>query len=249
MNPTDDLSAASSPTPRMYADLATWWPLLSAPEDYEEEAAFFRELLDEGSHAPPRTLLELGSGGGNTASHLKRHYRMTLVDRSPAMLAVSQALNPTCEHLEGDMRTVRLGRLFDGVFIHDALDYVLTADELRQTVETAAIHCRPGGVALFVPDHLTESFKLRTEHGGHDGEERGIRYLEWMLDPDPFDNQYETHYAYLLREGETVHVEHDRHLCGFFSRDFWLQSLRDAGFESRVVPDQYGRYLFLARRV
>jgi ubiquinone/menaquinone biosynthesis C-methylase UbiE len=32
------------------------------------------------------TMLELGSGGGNTASFLKRHYRITLCDRSEQML-------------------------------------------------------------------------------------------------------------------------------------------------------------------
>lgn len=48
---------------------------------------------------------------------------MTLVDLSPEMLTTSCALNPECEHLPGDMRTVRLGRLFDAVFIHDAIIY------------------------------------------------------------------------------------------------------------------------------
>ena len=35
---------------------------------------------------------------------------MTLVDLSEEMLAVSRELNPECEHLQGDMRTLRLGR-------------------------------------------------------------------------------------------------------------------------------------------
>ena len=26
---------------RLYDDLTSWWPLLSAPEDYEEEAEFY----------------------------------------------------------------------------------------------------------------------------------------------------------------------------------------------------------------
>lgn len=28
-------------TLKLYGDLASWWPLLSAPADYAEEAAFF----------------------------------------------------------------------------------------------------------------------------------------------------------------------------------------------------------------
>lgn len=56
---------------------------------------------------------------------------LTLVDRSPEMLAVSFALNPECEHVVGDMRDMRLGRVFDCVLIHDAICYLTTEAELR----------------------------------------------------------------------------------------------------------------------
>jgi len=78
------------------------------PEEYAEEAAFYEKALRAGCSCEPATLLELGSGGGNNASHLKRHFQVTLVDLAPGMLKVSQALNPECEHLQGDMRQVRL---------------------------------------------------------------------------------------------------------------------------------------------
>ena len=96
--------------PLLYQDLAEWWPVLSAPEDYAEEALFYQRALLSACTVTPRSLLELGSGGGNNASHLKRRFQMTLVDLSPGMLRVSQELNPECEHLQGDMRTARLGR-------------------------------------------------------------------------------------------------------------------------------------------
>ena len=54
---------------------------------------------------PDASVLELGSGGGNTASHLKARARLTLTDIAPAMLALSMTLNPERDHLEGDMRT------------------------------------------------------------------------------------------------------------------------------------------------
>ncbi|HIN10817.1 MAG TPA: class I SAM-dependent methyltransferase, partial [Acidobacteria bacterium] len=97
----------TAPLPRLYSDLADWWPLLSSPGEYVEEASFYRRTLVDASSAPPRTLLELGSGGGNNASHLKAYFQLTLVDLSPSMLAVSRTLNPTCEHIVGDMRDVR----------------------------------------------------------------------------------------------------------------------------------------------
>jgi hypothetical protein len=32
---------------KLYDELAEWWPLFSAPEDYAEEAAFFARLLTD----------------------------------------------------------------------------------------------------------------------------------------------------------------------------------------------------------
>src|SRR6185436_20585470 len=131
--------------PKLYNELAEWWPLMSAPADYAEEAALYQRALLEACERPAQTLLELGSGGGNNASHLKARFSMVLVDRSPGMLRVSRALNPDCEHVEGDMRTVRLGREFDCVFVHDAVVYMTTEDDLRRAIETAYLHCKPGG--------------------------------------------------------------------------------------------------------
>jgi SAM-dependent methyltransferase len=222
---------------KLYAHLSSWWPLLSPPSEYEEEAAFYTARLLEAGTKPSSTLLELGSGGGSNAYHMKKHFQLTLVDLSPGMLAVSRAINPECEHLQGDMRTVRLGREFDRVFIQDAIAYMTDLTDLRKAIATAWIHCRPGGAALFAPDHLRENFKAGTDHGGHDDGNRGVRYLEWTWDPDPADSTYLAEYAYLLREADgSVTVEHDRHIEGLFGRNDWLQVLSDAGFQAAAVP-------------
>jgi SAM-dependent methyltransferase len=226
--------------PRLYTDLAPWFHLLTAPADYEEEAAFYTRVLDEVSDRPPRTVLELGSGGGNNASHMKEHFELTLVDLSPGMLALSRTLNPELEHVVGDMRDVRLGREFDAVFVHDAVAYITTRDGLRASMETTFVHCRPGGVALFVPDQVRDSFRPGTSHGGHDGEDgRGLRYVQWVWDPDPTDSEYLMDFAYLLREGDSVAVVQDRHVNGLFGRDEWLELLGDVGFEASARPAEY----------
>jgi ubiquinone/menaquinone biosynthesis C-methylase UbiE len=148
--------------PRLYGDLSSWWPALSSPEDYAEDAAFYRKTIVAACSSTPRTLLEPGSGGGNNASHLKAFFTMTLVDASPGMLIVSRSLNPECEHIQGDMRDIRLGRIFDAVFIEDAISYMTTEYDLQRAIETAFVHCRPGGAALFCPDYIIETFRSST---------------------------------------------------------------------------------------
>jgi hypothetical protein len=244
--------------PRLYDDLAAWWPLVSAPSEYAEEAAFYGDALAAACARPPETLLELGSGGGNNASYLKARFRCTLVDRAPGMLAVSRRLNPECEHVEGDLRTVRLGRAFDAVFVHDAVCYMTTEVELRQAIATAWAHCRPGGAALFAPDAVRETFHPGTDCGGHDADDGtgvGLRYVDWTWDPDPADTTYVVDYVFALRDADgAVRVEHDRHVEGLFARADWLRLLAEAGFEPRVVPFDHpelepGSYeLFVARR-
>ncbi|MFN0148371.1 MAG: class I SAM-dependent methyltransferase [Dehalococcoidia bacterium] len=215
---------------RLYSELAGWFHLLTHPKDYAEEAAAYAAII-KSALPGARTVLELGSGGGNNASHLKAHFSCTLTDLSAEMLAISRPLNPECEHILGDMRTLRLGRQFDAVFVHDAIEYMTTLTSLTEAAETAFVHTRPGGVALFIPDGTAETFEPSTDHGGHDGDDgRALRYLEWTLPPKPGETSYDVHFAMLLREDGEVRLEHDRHTFSLFSYQQWVDVLSRVGF-------------------
>ncbi len=243
--------------PTLYGELAPWFHLLTAPEGYALGAEHALRVLTEAIGGPPGTILELGSGGGNNASHMKAHAELTLTDISAEMLALSRTVNPGCEHIQGDMRTLRLGRVFDAVFVHDAIAYLTTEDDLRAAFLTAWVHLRPGGAALFEPDHLRETFAPSTDHGGHDGGAgvgRSLRYLQWRWDPDPTDTWYFDDFAYLLRDVDgSIRAMADRHRLGLFPRATWLELLSEVGFDGiETLPsaydDEVGAEVFLARR-
>ena len=82
------------------------------------------------------------------------------------MLAESKKQNPELEHIEGDMRTLRLGKTFDGVLIHDAIMYMTSEEDLRAAFVTAYEHCKPGGVVVIAPDWVAETFRPQTTHEG-----------------------------------------------------------------------------------
>lgn len=232
---------------KLYSTLADWWPLLSSPSEYAEEAAHYWRMISTHAKRPVKSLLELGSGGGNNANHLKQHCCMTLTDLSPQMLAVSRTLNPECEHIEGDMCSLRLNREFDAVFVHDAVMYLTQKEELRRAVQTAYLHCASGGVVLLVPDYTRETWTGGTSHGGHDEQDdaaqpirRAMRYLEWTWDPDPTDTEYTSDFVFLLRETDgTVRVEQERHRYGVFPTDTWLNLLTEVGFQATVEPCRF----------
>jgi SAM-dependent methyltransferase len=239
---------------RIYSDLAPWFHLLTHPSDYEGEAAFVVQIVEEAADGPTRTLLELGSGGGNNASYLRKRFDCTLTDLSQEVLDVSRGLNPECEHIQGDMRTLRLGRTFDVVFVHDAIAYMTTEPDLRAVMETVVAHLRPGGVGIFVPDTTRELFEPATRNGGHDGEDgRSLRYLEWVSDPDPADSTYDIDFVIVLKEpGQPVRVVQDHHVVGLFPESTWRRLIEDAGLElvEVDVEDPYAEEhaVFVARR-
>lgn len=236
-------------TPRLYSDLAHWWPLMSPPSHYVEEAADLLPLLREArpfSGTP--TLLELGTGGGSLAFHLKGEFALTLTDISEPMLAMNRLVNPECEHIAGDMRSLRLDRRFDCVLVHDAIMYATQTEDALATIRTAAIHCRPGGRVVVLPDFVKETFAPQTEHGGEDGTDgRGLRYVEWTWDPDPDDTTAVAAFAFLLRETDgKLRTEMDVHLFGLFPRQQWLDWFAMAGLTPRIHNDPWGRDVFVA---
>jgi SAM-dependent methyltransferase len=226
--------------PRLYGELAEWFHVLTEPSHYEEEARIFMDAIDQSSRHPVGTVLELGSGGGNNASHMKQHYEMTLTDLSAEMLEQSETLNPECEHIPGDMRTLRLHRRFDAVFVHDAVAYLLSEADLEAAMRTAHEHLEPGGVALFVPDDTLEQFDPRASAGGNDLGDRALRYLEWPR--PPVGTTVDITFVYVLREGDSERIEVDYHTVGVFSRATWLSLLERTGFEPKVLPFRHSEF-------
>jgi len=228
---------------KLYAELAEWWPLLSPPSEYEEEAASYADAITRLARRDVRDVLELGSGGGNNASFLTQRFEMTLTDLSIEMLDVSRRLNPACEHVRGDMRTLRLGRDFDAVLVHDAVMYMTTEDDLAAAIATAAAHLRPGGVALFVPDDTTESYRPFTSHGGHDGDGRSLRYLEWSAPLEPGRTSTQVVFAIVLKEdGLPARTITDEQRFGLFPRRTWLRLIEAAGLDPATFPYEHSEF-------
>jgi hypothetical protein len=63
------------------------------------------------------------------------------------------------------LATLRLGRTFDAVLMHDAAMSMATAADLPASIETAFTHLRPGGAVVLFPDFTTATYRPRTEHG------------------------------------------------------------------------------------
>ncbi len=223
---------------RMYHDLAWAWPLVSPPEDYVKEAEETAETIRAHSQFEPHTLLHLGCGGGHIDFTLKNHFEITGVDLSDDMLGLARKLNPEVEYLSGDMRGLRLNRIFDAVIILDSIAYMLSEDDLRAAFATAHAHLRPGGVFLTYVERSAETFEQNqvasyTRKKGYSE----ITLIEQAYDPDPLDTNYESTFIYLLRERGSLRIETDRHMLGLFPLTTWTQILEEVGFTVTAKQD------------
>lgn len=226
--------------PLLYRDLVPWYRLLDPYEDHLDEGTAFKANFFRVDMPKQPTLLELGAGAGHNAYHLVDEFTCTLVDLSPEMSGLSRELLPQCEHIVGDMRTLRLNRTFDAVLVHDAIVYMQSEEDLRAAVQTAFVHTRPGGAAIFAPDCVRETFRDHTELYEANDETRAMRTIEWSWDPDPNDDTCVVEYVFVLRDGIEVKTYHDRHVEGVFSRATWIRIFEEVGYRVELIPRPIG---------
>ncbi|MBE1205570.1 methyltransferase domain-containing protein [Aminobacter carboxidus] len=99
-----------------------------------------------------RSVLDLGCGTGALTAMLADGRAVTGADPAPAMLDVARK-RPGGEHVEwveGDARSLRLGKGFDLVLLTGhAFQVFLTEEDQRAALDTIAAHLAPGGCFIF----------------------------------------------------------------------------------------------------
>jgi SAM-dependent methyltransferase len=233
---------------RMYDDLAWLWPLMGQPEeeDWIAESEQFVNAIHKHSRIEARTLLSLGCGGGKNDYTLKKRFTITGVDISVAMLANAKRLNPEIEYIVGDMRTARLGKMFDAVMIADSIDYMLTEDDLRAAFLTAFAHLKSGGVFCTYAEVTRERFRQNeTKCSTYARGDMDIAFVNNSYDPDPTDTTYESTFVWLIRRTGKPEIETDHHLGGIFPLRTWVDLLRDVGFEVTLIETPFEAPMFV----
>ena len=161
----------------------------------------FSALLPAGG-----AVLDLGCGSGMPiAGHLVgRGFQLTGVDTSPGLLAMARARFPDQAWIEADMRSLALGRRFDGILAWDSL-FHLGHDDQRGMFPVLGAHAAPGAALLFTSGPA---------HGVAMGSYQGEPLFHASLDPAEYR-------ALLAAQGFAVldHVAEDP-ACG--GHTVWL---------------------------
>jgi SAM-dependent methyltransferase len=157
-----------------YDALAPAYDVLTA--DYCHEAWLHQiERLARQHGLRGHTLLDIACGTGKSFLPLAaRGYEVTGCDISPRMVEAAQAKAPEASLLVADMRALPLLGQFDlATCLDDAVNYLLTLEDLDGFLDGVALNLAPRGVAIFD----VNSLRLYREDFRRD----------WMLDhPDAF---------------------------------------------------------------
>nr|MBN2277761.1 hypothetical protein [candidate division Zixibacteria bacterium] len=124
------------------------------------------------------------------------------------------------------------------VVIHDAVNYMLTPNDLIAALVTAYEHLRPGGLVITFAEEWKEHY-IQNRVKGFTSEKDGtaITFIENCHDADPDDSVYESVFIYIIRREGKTEIEYDRHVFGIFPLAFWPEALRAAGFEVVETED------------
>jgi len=95
-------------------------------------------------------VLDIGCGSGApvAATLAAAGFAVTGLDASPPLLGLARARLPGATWIEGDMRDMALGALFDGLLAWDSF-FHLSHDDQRAMVPRFAAHAAPGAALMF----------------------------------------------------------------------------------------------------
>jgi SAM-dependent methyltransferase len=136
----------------LYEENAAEWDRLRGPGSLFEKPWLDRFVSLLG---PRATILDLGCGSARPiATHLiNSGYSLTGVDSSPSLIALCRSRFPQTEWIVADMRTLDLGRRFDGVLAWDSF-FHLAHDDQRGMFPVFARHVQPRGALMFTSGHV-----------------------------------------------------------------------------------------------
>lgn len=99
---------------------------------------------------PRGTVLDLGCGGGSPVGlHMAAQgLRVTGVDSSSTLIWLCRGRMPHQEWIVGDMRSLALGRQFNGILAWDSF-FHLRHDDQRAMFRTFAVHSIAGTILMF----------------------------------------------------------------------------------------------------
>jgi SAM-dependent methyltransferase len=234
-------SHAVSEDAATYRKFGEYYDAIYADRDYGKDVHLLLQLLQEFASQGPLRILELGCGtGAHTLPLAEKGHEIVGVDQSPAMLAAARrkaasAANLKLSFQKADIRALRFQHEFDAcISMFGCMSYLITSDDLKQTLHGVARSLSPQGVFIF--DFWNESAvtkqkpSVRRKEIVLNANERLVRTaipeVDWRA------SLCSIRYQVSLYENQTVKESFEEtHNIRFFRRREMTAELEGTGFE------------------
>lgn len=164
------------------------------------------------------------------------------VDLNETVLEIAGKRNPEVEYVTGDVRDFELGEEFDVVLCFDALEHLLTYEELKASLGCLQRHLADDGVLLFHLDRLKETFgRFRIANSGqHTKGNTHVAYIDLEFDTDPDDDMAEGCIVFLIKEeGKDLEVRLLEAETGLFELAEILRILEGMGLKTSLYDGDF----------
>ena len=220
----------------MYTKSAEFYDRIYHWKDYAGEAAKIHALIEQYKQSDGNTLLDVACGTGGHFQHLSANYQLSGLDLDEGMLAVAREHFPDIPVYASDMRSFKLEQSFDVIIcLFSAIAYVVTLDDLQQTLDTFYAHLNPGGIAI-IEGFIKPDLWLDRHIGAQfidDPELKIVRMNHNVRD----DNVVTVHFHYMVGTPTGVETMMKDHTLTMFSDAEYLNALEQAGLAATLVDD------------
>ncbi|HTU13286.1 MAG TPA: methyltransferase domain-containing protein [Allosphingosinicella sp.] len=138
----------------LYEDHAAAWDRLRSPGSLFEKPWLDRFLARV---RPGGTILDIGCGSGQPIARylIEQGFRLTGIDSAPSFIAMCRARFPEHQWEVADVRSLDLGRRFDGLIAWHSAFFHLTPEAQAPLFPRLAAQAAPGASLLFTsgPEH------------------------------------------------------------------------------------------------
>ena len=220
---------------RQYEELAKYYDLLYSWKDYEREAKILRQLIARYKRSRGNALLDVGCGTGKHIQQLKRSFVCVGIDANEGMLEQARRRVEGVEFVRGDMASFALGREFDVILcLFSSIGYLRTPASLARTLRNFARHLLPGGVVIIEPWFTRSTFIDGHTHVLSQGTE-DLKIVRVDYGKVEGNHSILDERIVVAEKGRGITSYRDRMVMSLFEREEFLESMRQAGLESRYL--------------
>jgi ubiquinone/menaquinone biosynthesis C-methylase UbiE len=220
-----------------YTKSARFYDAIYSFKDYEAEVEKLYAFIQQYTNRDCQTLLDVATGTGAHLPFLRKYYTVEGLDLSPGMLDVARQRLPDVAFHQASMVDFNLGKQFDVVTcLFSAIGYLLTIEDLNQTLRTFAKHLKDGGVAVIEPWLDPSVYKTDTVHATF-VDEPDLKISRMVRSEREGDiSVMPMHYMVATPEEGVVHFV-ENHRLRLFTPDQYLSAIWQAGFTAHIIGD------------